>query len=40
MKAYETPQALQDDLFVTHVRYRINQTDAVEGELDVMALAS
>ena len=39
MQADETPQALQNDLFVTHVGYRINQADTVEGELDEVALA-
>ena len=27
MEANETPQTLQDDLFVTHVGHRVNQTN-------------
>lgn len=39
MQANEAPQALQDDLLVAHVGDRVDQADAVEGELDEMALS-
>ena len=40
MEAYETPQALKDDLLLTHVSYRVDQAYAVESELDEGALSS
>ena len=39
MQSNETPERLKHDLFVTHVGNRINQADAVEGELDEVTFA-
>ena len=34
MQTNETPQTLKDNLLTTHVRDRVNQTNAVECELN------
>ena len=39
MEANETPQALQNDLLVAHVGDGVDQANAIEGELDKVALA-
>lgn len=39
METHERPQALQDYFFVAHVGDGVDQSDAVESELDVVALA-
>ena len=37
VQAYEGPQTLQDNLFITHIGDRIDQADRVERELDEVA---
>ena len=34
MQANEAPQTLQYDFFVTHIRYGVDESDTVKGELD------
>ena len=40
VESNETPETLQNDLFITHVGHRVNQPNVVEGELDEVALSS